>query len=55
MEESFIAKLFLENIHHVLGEKGIEHVNGSFMHMVHFLIGKEELLERYNFLKYTPS
>jgi len=41
VEESFIEKVFLENIHLVLGEKGLEYVNGSFMHMVHLLIGKE--------------
>lgn len=50
-----IAKVFLENIYHFLNEKGLEHVNGSFMHMVYLLIEKEEFLVRSNLLKYTSS
>jgi len=53
MDEYFIAKVFLDNINHILGEKGLDHVNGSFMNMVHILIEKEAFLLISNQLKYT--
>lgn len=55
MEECFIAKVFLENINPILSGKGLDHVNGSFMHMVHLLIKKEGFLVRSNLPKYTSS
>jgi len=53
--EHFTAKVFLNNINPILGEKGFEHVNSSFMHMVHLLIENEKFLVRSNLLKYTSS
>lgn len=53
MEDIFITKVFLESIHPILGEKELEHVNGSFIQIVHLLIKKEEFLVRSSLLKYT--
>lgn len=46
VDEHFIAKVFLYNINLNVGEKGIDHVNGLFMNMIHILIEKEAFLLR---------
>jgi len=44
MNDKFAAKVFLDNINHLLITCGLDYVRGPFIDMVHILIEKERYI-----------